>query len=159
MPMAQLRSCLQEAGFENIRTLLNSGNIVFETKEKNFSNLEDSIEKLLSQAFGFPIPVIIREQKSITALIEKDPFAGIELNKDIRLYVSFLKSGSGNKIPLPYISEDKAFRIISIMGQDVVSYLDLSKTKTVKGMDDLERLFGKNITTRNWNTILKIGAL
>lgn len=57
---------------------------------------------------------------------------------------------------VPYISEDKAFQIISIRDKTILSALDLSVTSTPKGMDDLEKLFGKNITTRNWNTIRRI---
>jgi len=54
------------------------------------------------------------------------------------------------------MSNDQAFRIIGVKGKIIVSVLDITTTNTPKGMEDLEKLFGKNITTRNWNTIQKI---
>jgi hypothetical protein len=43
-----------------------------------------------------------------------------------------------------------------VKGKIIVSVLDITNSNTPKGMEDLEKLFGKNITTRNWNTIQKI---
>lgn len=59
----------------------------------------------------------------------------------------------------PVVYDDGAFIILSIMGRAIASVLDLSLTKTVKGMEALEKLYGKDITTRNWNTIIKVSKL
>jgi uncharacterized protein (DUF1697 family) len=88
-----------------------------------------------------------------------EPFSGIALTSDLRFYVSFLKDDAKIALTYPWISEDKSFQILSCSERVVVSVLDLSTSKTVKGMELLEKLFGKNLTTRNWNTILKIGLL
>jgi uncharacterized protein (DUF1697 family) len=89
-------------------------------------------------------------------LVNDDPFAGIDVHKNIRLYITFLKEPSTTKLTLPYISKDNSFRIIDIKKDIIISVLDITTTSTPKGMEDLEKLFGKNITTRNWNTIQKI---
>lgn len=156
VPMAELRNKLTEIGCENVRTLLNSGNFVFETKESNIQYLENSIEESLYQSFGFPIPAIIKTQKEISDLISENPFQTINIHKDIRLYVSFIKNTPEIKLTVPYFSNDRTYKIISFRNNIVLSVLDLSITNTPKGMDDLEKLFGKNITTRNWNTIMKV---
>lgn len=159
VPMADLQIKLMELGCENVKTLLNSGNFVFSINEMNFQELEDKIEKHLFNAFGFPIPVILKYQSEITDLINMNPFEKIIIHKDIRLYVTFLKSTPEVELTIPYISKDNAFQIISVQNKIILSVLDLSVTKTTKGMDDLEKLFGKNITTRNWNTIVKISDI
>jgi uncharacterized protein (DUF1697 family) len=88
--------------------------------------------------------------------VDENPFETIPVHKDIRLYVSFLKDEPVTEINTPYLSADQAYKIIHVRDKVVLSVLDLSKSQTTKAMDDLEKLFGKNITTRNWNTIIKM---
>jgi uncharacterized protein (DUF1697 family) len=154
--MAELKTLLIQLGCENVKTILNSGNFIFETKQKDIAGLERIIESALAENFGFPIPVILIPQKQITQLVNKDPFAGIDVHKNIRLYISFLKDTPKVKLAIPYISNDQAFSIIDVKDKIIVSVLDITTSNTPKGMEDLEKLFGKNITTRNWNTIQKI---
>ncbi len=156
VPMAELREKLNEIGCDNVRTLLNTGNFVFDTKQTNVRDLENKIEDFISKSFGFPIPVIIRTRKEISDLIDENPFEKINAHKDIRLYVSFLKDIPKVDLNIPYFSEDKTYKIILIKDKIILSVLDLSTTSTPKGMNDLEKLYGKNITTRNWNTIKKV---
>lgn len=156
VPMAELRDKLNEIGCNNVRTLLNTGNFVFDIKQKNIQDLENKIEDYISKSFGFPIPTIIRTRKEISDLVDENPFEKIDVHKDIRLYVSFLKDTPKVELTMPYFSEDKTYKIISIKDKIILSVLDLSTTNTPKGMDNLEKLFGKNITTRNWNTVKKV---
>ncbi len=156
VPMAELRDKLSEIGCENVRTLLNSGNVVFETNQKDIQALETKMENYLSDAFNFPIPVMLRTKDEIASLVNQRPFQNVEMHKDIRLYVSFLKTEPTAELDLPYSSKDNSYQITSVNNRIICSVLDLSTTKTVKGMEELEKLFGKNITTRNWNTIWKV---
>jgi uncharacterized protein (DUF1697 family) len=157
--MEELRARLHDLGYNNIKTLLNSGNFVFDTTETNIQDLENKIEDFISQSFGFPIPVILKTKKEISDLVDEHPFMHIAMHKDIRLYVSFLKDTPKIDISIPYTSADKSYGIISCQNKIILSVLDLSTTKTSKGMDELEKLYGKNITTRNWNTIKKINDI
>ena len=157
VPMQELKQILQNMGFENTITLLNSGNVIFEAKPLEIAKLESQITKQLNSSFGFPIPVIIRSTENLKELISINPFKEITITKETRLYVTFLRKSPQTEIPLPWVSEDKSFQILKIHEADIISVLDLSVGKTVKGMDALEKLFGKDITTRNWNTILRIG--
>lgn len=154
--MLELKIILTQLGCENVKTILNSGNIVFETKKKDIMALERIIEATLAETFGFPIPVILIPHKQINELVNEDPFVKIDLHKNIRLYVSFLKEPSTTKLKLPHISKDNSFKIIGTKNNIIISVLDITTRNTPKGMEDLEKLFGKNITTRNWNTIQKI---
>jgi uncharacterized protein (DUF1697 family) len=156
VPMAQLRERVSEIGCVNVRTLLNSGNIVFDTETKNLRDLELEMEEHLSKSFGFAIPFVVRTKEDIIHLVQEKPFKTIAAHKDIRLYVSFLKENPSIELALPYFSKDNGYKIISMKDRIICSVLDLSVTETTKGMEELEKLFGKNITTRNWNTVLKI---
>ncbi|MFK5889323.1 MAG: DUF1697 domain-containing protein [Flavobacteriaceae bacterium] len=155
-PMADLKKVLEQLGFENITTLLNSGNVIFDAKNSNIESLEELVSKHLEKTFGFPIPTIIRNAKTIQQLYKGTPFKDITIHKDIRLYVSFLKKDTQTKLDLPWKSADNAFRIIAKSDKTILSILDLSFSKTPKAMNNLEKLYGKNITTRNWKTIARI---
>jgi uncharacterized protein (DUF1697 family) len=160
VPMAKLREELKKLGLLDPRILLNSGNFVVETNETaSVSGLAEKIEMHLSQSFGFAIPVILKTSNEIETLVEQDPFAAVTVHKDLRLYASFLKEEPSIALDLPYYSDDKSYKIISLKNKTILSVLDLSISNTTKAMKDLETLFGKNLTTRNWNTISKIVAI
>ena len=157
VPMAALRKEMEVLEFSTVTTLLNSGNVIFEGETSQTPLLEKTIAEHLEKVFGFAIPVWVIKGQEIAALIQIDPFQQIEVTKDRRLYVSFLKESPRVNLDLPWVSEDKSYQIISIQNRIICSVLDLSDGTTVSGMDALEKLFGKAITTRNWNTILRIG--
>lgn len=157
VPMADLRGEMEHLNCEKVVTLLNTGNIIFEAKADEIGTLENTISAHLEKVFDFPIPVIIRKSEVILKMLANDPFQSTPLTKDIRLYVSLLRKAPEVAIQLPWTSENQAFQIIEIRDNTIFSVLDLSVTKTPKGMENLERYFGKDITTRNWNTIKRVG--
>ena len=156
VPMSALAKEMRELGFENVITLLNSGNVIFDAALGQEEALEEAIANHLEKIFGFPIPVLIRRSEEILDLINNNPFKQIEITQDTRLYISFLKENPEIELRLPWISNDGSYRILELRGKTICSVLDLSATQTPKGMDALELLFGKSITTRNWNTINRI---
>ncbi|MEL7835128.1 DUF1697 domain-containing protein [Fodinibius sp. Rm-B-1B1-1] len=156
VPMADLRKEMKALGYTNVQTLLNSGNIIFDGDRDEEEKIGRKIGRHLENVFGFSIPVLVRTKETFSALYNADPFEDVEVTDDIRLYVSFLKEVPQNQLNLPWISEDESFQIIAIRDKEVCSVLDLSVAKTPKGMDALEQLFGKEITTRNWNTVDRI---
>ncbi|MEB8328520.1 DUF1697 domain-containing protein [Flavobacteriaceae bacterium KMM 6897] len=157
VPMSELKKEFRKLGFENIVTLLNSGNIIFDSTNENSSIVENQISTQLEKAFGFPIPTIVRTSEFIGDLLINNPFIDIERTKDIRLYVSFLKENNENDLKLPWKSPDNSYIIIEKRDQTIISVLDLSVSKTPKAMEAFEQFYGKANTTRNWNTIERIG--
>lgn len=156
VPMTELKKTLANLGFENIQTLLNSGNVVFETKQTTEKELVEKISGQLKKTFGFEIATIVRSFEEIKSMVELDPFREIEVNKNTRLYVSFLPEKTKSVLSLPYVSDEKDFRILRRTDREVFSFLQLETLKSVDAMAFLEKEYGKNITTRNWNTIQKI---
>lgn len=156
VPMADLKNELQALGLKNIITILNSGNIIFDYGSKDTTTLEQNITLHLEKTFGFPVPTIVRTAKTLQQLLKKAPFSSVEETKDIRLYISFLKTAVEPNLQIPWESEDQAYKILDYKNKNIISVLDLSKSKTTKAMTTLEHSFGKNITTRNWNTLLRI---
>jgi len=156
VPMAHLQKELKKLDFKNIVTLLNSGNILFDAMSDDIEKLEKTISEHLEKAFGFPIPTILRKSEVIYELLDSNPFKDVILTKDIRLYVSFLQRDTETDLQLPWVSDDKSYKIIGIGDKSIWSVLDLSIAKTPKAMEVIKRYFGSDITTRNWNTIVRI---
>lgn len=156
VPMAELRKEMEKLGFEKVVTLLNSGNIVFDAIAADSANLQKTLSEHLQKTFGFPIPTIVRKAETIDSLLKDNPFKDFELTKETRFYVSFLQNDTKTDLELPWTSEDNSYKIISVNDKIILSVLDLSISKTPKAMKFLEQYFGKDITTRNWNTIERI---
>ena len=158
VPMAELRKEFTKLGFTNVITLLNSGNVIFESKPGSEESFEQSIAVHLEKVFGFYIPVLIRNANDIIELTDSEPFKNIELTKDIRLYISFMKEKTNVDISIPWSTEDNSFQILEIRNRTIISVVNLTNTQTTKAMEILEKFFGKDITTRNWNTVMRISG-
>jgi uncharacterized protein (DUF1697 family) len=156
VPMATLGKELKKLGFENVVTLLNSGNIIFDTTNNNLEEVEKMISSNLEKKFGFQIPTIIRNSESIEELFNEAPFQNVNVTKDIRLYVSFLRKDTETDLELPWTSSDNSYKIIELRDRTIFSVLDLSVSRTPKAMEAVENFFGTDITTRNWKTIERI---
>lgn len=154
--MDQLKKVFEEIGFTNVKTLLNSGNVTFETVEKNDAAYKKITEKL-KYVFGWEIGVIIRSQKELETLVEENMFKNIKVTSETRLYVTFLSEKPKTNLKIPYESKDKDFKILKVTEKEIFSVLTLTpKMNTTEAMAIIEKEFGKKVTTRNWNTLLKV---
>lgn len=156
LPMLELKAVFRKLGYTDIITLLNSGNVIFNAPTQSVKVIEKEIETALKNTFGFPVPTCVRDAIQIQHLYKSDPFKDIEITKEIRLYVSFLKEKTTAQLALPWVSLDTSYRIIEAGNTAIISVLDLAISSTPKAMQILEATYGKNITTRNWNTIERI---
>ncbi len=155
--MEELREAFEELKFKNVRTLLASGNVIFQSEEKNLTILTQKIEQQLAKRFGHEIGVIIRSSEEIKSLINSDPFKGVVITPNTRLYITFLSEKSKNNLIVPYESPNKDYKVLRITDGEVFSVLTLlPDVNTTDLMKFLEKEFGKKITTRNLNTIAKI---
>ena len=153
--MAALKKAFEKMGCREVRTVLASGNVVFTPKEGKFSAKD--IEAHLAKALGFDVRVMVRSQTELLRLLKSDPFKGVRVSPETRLYVSFLAAKPRRKPKLPYRAADFPFTILKATGGEVLSVVELSaKGGTVDAMAILEEQFGKDITTRNWNTLAKL---
>ncbi len=150
--MDALKKAFEQIGLRNIQTVLASGNVLFESSSVNKEALQKDIEVHLTKTFGFSIPVIIRTKDEIEKIVAADPFKSIVGTPDTRLYITFL---SGKH--LSEVSFEKAFQIVRLTDTEIcMSFTITEGAGTTDMMRLLEKTFGKNITTRNWNTINKV---
>lgn len=154
--MQDLKKMFEDMGMSDVQTILASGNVLFKSKEIEPKKVQMKVEESLKSNLGYPISVIIRTQEQIHDLVRSEPFSDIKTGADTRLYVSFLSTPPTTSVRI----NSDYFQVISISDTEVCSVLQLNPHMgSTDGMNILEKHFGKDITTRNWNTILKIANL
>jgi uncharacterized protein (DUF1697 family) len=157
--MDDLKRTFEKLGFINIRSVQATGNIIFQTSRTDKEKLIKDIQDMLHKDFNHPISVILVTREYMVRLIEKNPFKEIHVLPETRLYVSFRSDKNGSSaLAVPYESPEKDFKILSVTDYEICSVLTLSPERnTTDVMKILEKEYGKQITTRNWNTLIKIG--
>ncbi len=155
--MDALREVLKAHGYANIRTILASGNVLFDTNPAEPELIAAEIERVLAKHFGREIGVIVRTLTEIQELVVDNPFAKIRVTPQTRLYVTFLSEKRTGKFKTPYQTPKGDFAILRVTIGEVISVVTLSEqARTTDAMKILETNFGRKITTRNWKTIQKI---
>lgn len=152
--MADLKSLFESLGYTEVKTILASGNVVFETDKGTMDMIRDKIESALTKKYKREVLVMLRTIDELKLMERSQPFKGIELSEKVRFYVTFLYEASkGVRIPEP----DSNYRIVQIRDMNAFTVLELTEGEaTPAAMSMLDKVFGKNITTRNWNTVMKV---
>lgn len=154
LKMPVLKGCLEKAGFSEVKTLLSSGNVAFNAPTQAQASLEEVVEAALRKATGKEFPAIVRSIEQLEALLERDPFQKMKLPAEAKKVVTFLKSTSAAKAGPPLPIEKDGAVIRAREGAEVFSTYVVNAKGPVF-MSLLEKRFGKEITTRTWNTVAK----
>jgi uncharacterized protein (DUF1697 family) len=152
----KLRGVFQELGFQNVQTVITTGNVLFESPSRDVKSLEAAIEDAIQRQLGFSSTTIIRSHQQLRRLADNNPFGSIEDSPTSRLNVTFLKKKRNSNLRFPYHAEKKGYTVVGMHGREVCSVVDLSGATTPDLMAWLEKQFGKEITTRTWKTVGKI---
>jgi len=151
--MPQLVRSFEAAGFSDVRTVLSSGNVVFSSPKVSLRTLERRAEAAMMAEIGRSFVPIIRPIDRLREILAADPYATASLARDAKRIVTFLSTAPAATLELP-IEVDGA-RIIAMDGTEIFS----AYTPNPKGpvfMKLIEKTFGKEQTTRTWDTISKI---
>jgi uncharacterized protein (DUF1697 family) len=145
-------------GFTNVKSVISSGNIIFESEETNVRKLEDRIEKTLPLQLDFSSSTIIRSEADLQKIIDTSPFGSTMDIPKSRLNVTFLKNPMKPSSLLPHFSTYKSYQVFKIDHQTLGSIVDTTTTKTPNLMTWMEKNFSKEITTRTNKTVQRILA-
>ena len=98
--------------------------------------------------------MILRTADQLRKMAATNPFKKAQVTPDTRLYVTFLAERTKTRLKIPYESPKKDFRILKTTDAEIFTVVDASKgSGTLESMAFIEKEFGKQSTTRNWNTI------
>ena len=155
--MDDLRQSFARAGFAGARTLLASGNVVFEGEKS--PETVTRIETQLEKDFGFRVETILRSMNALGQMVASNPFAGFASGADTKFYVFFLGAPETHKLTLPCAAPGD-FEVVGTTPSDIfaVAYR-MPNGRFGQGLDNLGKPFGRYITNRNWNTVLRLTAM
>lgn len=150
--MPELQQAFESAGFTNVRTVLSSGNVVFDSRKSSPATLERKAEKAMEAALGRSFLTIVRSTQHLQALLDADLFAAFKLPAEAKRVVTFLRDRADASIKLP--PEKDGARILQVGDSEVLAaYVPSPKGPAFMAL--LERTFGKDITTRTIDTVRK----
>lgn len=151
--MPDLARAFERAGCKEVKTVLGSGNVVFSMEATPTSTLEKRLEATLEKQLGRKFPTMIRTVDALKKLLAADPYAAFKLAPGSKRVVTFLRGRPKTAVKLPV--DLGSARIHAAQGAEVfTSYV--RGASSPEFMVLIEKSFGKDQTTRTWETIEKI---
>ena len=150
VPMAGLRSVLEDMGLDEVTTYIQSGNVVFRSQAP-LKSLPAKMEDAIADAFGVRPAVLLRTPAELAKVVDSNPFADTA-----KVHVVFLdrKPAAKDAARLdPDRSPPDAFELV---GRALYLHLGNGAGRTKLTGDYLERTLGVRGTQRNWNTVVKL---
>jgi len=150
--MAELKRCFENAGFTDVKTVLSSGNVVFDAPAGSDTRLARDAEAAMAKRLGRTFYTIVRPANRLRALIEANPYAAFRLPANAKRVVTFLGEPPRARPSLPL--EADGVRILAMKGREVfTAYVPNPRGPVF--MTLIEKTFGANVTTRTWDTVKK----
>ena len=152
--MAKLRDALEDAGFAEVCTHLQSGNVVLESETKPEQTAR-TCERLIESEFGLAIDVVVRTPAELARVVKRNPLGKIA-NDPKRYQVSFLAG------PLPAAAKRKLEDAVSgteelvVSGREIYAWHPNGVARSKLWATLAGRGLGVTATARNWTTVTKL---
>jgi len=159
LPMAELRAAVAKAGFDEPRTLLQSGNLVFDAGSLSPAATEKKLEALCAKAFGLKIDIYVRTPGEFDAIVAANPFAQESKAEPGRVHVLFLREAPPASAFAALQAAIKGREIVRAGGRHAYMFYPDGMGSSKLSPAVLARHLGMPGTARNWNTVLKLAAM
>jgi uncharacterized protein (DUF1697 family) len=154
--MPALKAAFEAAGFTDVKTVLGSGNVVFDARSSAESALEQRAETAMHETLGRAFFTIVRPITELRALLASDPYKRFKVSPKAKRIITFLRGRPKAKIALPL--ELDGARILLLDDREIFSaYLPTPKGPVFMSL--IQKTFGKDQTTRTWDTIAKVARV
>lgn len=154
--MAELKSMFESLGFKNVRTYIQSGNVVFESPAKAEA-VKKKIENGIEDKFGFKVTVIIRSRDEMEKIIKDYPFAKIKGHEECKISVGFLESIPGKALVKELEANSSDLETLKVNGNNLYHLCRGKFSDSLVFKKNLpEKILKVNCTVRNWNTTNKL---
>ena len=156
--MADLKECFEALGYDQVSTFIASGNVLFETRERDAAKLESALEGALEQRFGLPITVVVRTRAELARVVQAIP-ADWMGNDGLRVYVAFLRrSRDGRTLARDFPPKEGVDQLVAT--RSALIWATRRDALTRSGMQELVRTaVYRDMTARNLKTTLKLQEL
>jgi uncharacterized protein (DUF1697 family) len=158
--MSAVAEAFVTAGCDNVRTVIQSGNVIFDAGKMKEAAAFPAVRKELARLMGLEPVIVFRPLRELCELVQEAPFAGEETRRDVMLYVAFLSRALQERPVFPIISAREGLEAVGMRKLDVF----IRSSRKANGMygfpnNFIEDALHITATTRNWSTVRKIAAL
>ena len=156
--METLRETFGSLRFKNVKSYINSGNLVFETAKTDDGKLAKKIHDAIQKEFGFDISVMVRPMAEIEEIVAWNPFVGqFESHKDVHVF--FLNDKLTDAQEVLLLEQGNENEIFAIKGRHVACLLKIHITDSAVGKGFIDKKLKVAATGRNWRTVKTIAAM
>lgn len=157
--MSDLRDLLTKLGFADARSLLQSGNLVFRSGKRNPAQLERLLEAEADKRLGLQTSFFVRNAEEWKELVARNPFRKEAEHDPGHLVVMFLKDAPPPEAVKALQAAIKGPEVVRAAGRQayVVYPIGIGRSRLTHTL--IEKKLATRGTGRNWNTVLKLGAL
>lgn len=152
--MPALREALTGAGFEEVRTYLQSGNVVL-ASDASPERLAAQCKQLISEAFGLDVSVIVRRRKELAEVVKRNPLADVAVNPK-RYQVTFLSEPLSAAEVERLISLATASERVVAIGREIYAWHPEGVARSRLWLRLGSQKLGTSATSRNWTTVTSL---
>jgi uncharacterized protein (DUF1697 family) len=154
--MPDLRAALEARGHDDVRTYIQSGNVIFRSRSRSVARTRAELEQTIAEEFGLPVAVILRTPAQLATIVNRNPFVGAGADVARQLHVAVLAERPSRQaiaqldpnrsVPDEFVVSDREIYLRCPNG--------IGKSKLTN--DYFERRLGTPATMRNWRTITEL---
>jgi uncharacterized protein (DUF1697 family) len=158
IPMPALRELFTSAGFDDVRTYLQSGNVVL-SSDADSERLAQECERRIAHAFGLNVDVIVRTRDELAGVVGRNPLAEVAVNPK-RYQVTFLQSELMREVvdELTALAVAEEEQLIAV-GRELYAWHPEGVARSKLGTRLAGRGLGVKATARNWSTTTNLLAM
>jgi len=149
--MPQLREALEESGFEDVLTHLQSGNVVLTSTAKPES-VARKCEQLIAKRFGLEIPVVVRTRAELAGIVKRNPLGKVATNPK-RYQVSFLAAKPSAKVVRELEAAAEPSEEVVAIGREIYAWHPEGIARSRVWNKLAGKGLGVTATSRNWTTV------
>lgn len=154
--MDALRALFKSLEFEDPRTYVQSGNVIFRTKEKNSASLAKKIQSAIERKFGCRTEVILRTTNELRRAIAENPFAASRRLEPSKILVTFLATAPGPEANAALLALKDYPEELHLKGRELYIYFPNGAGRSKLPWSKIEKLFQTTGTARNWNSVTQM---
>jgi uncharacterized protein (DUF1697 family) len=157
--MAELKALAEDIGLAEPKTLLQSGNLVFEAGGRQAAALEKLLEREVAARLAVKTDIMVRTARRLDAAIARNPFAKEAKSDPARLHVHFLKAPVAAEAVAALSRAVKGRESVKGAGSEIFIYFPDGAGTSKLTNAVVERHLGARTTARNWNTVTKLAEM
>ena len=156
--MERLREIVAALGFENVRTYVNSGNVVFEARKTPDKKLASSIHDAVKKHLGMDISVMVRSIDEIKEIVKNNPYDG-QFENDKELHIFFLNEPLSPEHRELLLANNSDTELITLDERTIYYLPRAGILEGVLGKGYIDKKLKLRATARNWRTVNKVAEM